>query len=95
MIKIHKATCPKCGAKTEYRDIDVREEQTKEQYKEYINCPNCSENIVVKVIDTTKPYIEGESAYHCLKCGGKLTMRYDRIDGYSWLVCKKCAGENK
>lgn len=84
-----KAKCSNCGD-IEYSFRDICNETIENIFMEYILCPKCKNKIVISVMDLSKPYLEKESIYHCLSCGEKLTMRVDRIDGFSWFVCKKC-----
>lgn len=86
-------TCPKCEFEIKYCYLDINEEQTKEEYREYVECPKCKENVLINAIKTSEPYFERDSIYHCLTCGEKLVMRVDRVDGFSWFVCKKCEGK--
>lgn len=84
-----KAKCSNCG-EIEYSFRDIENETIGNIFIEYIVCPKCKNKIVIKEMDLSVPYVDSESALHCLTCGELLTKRIDRIDGFSWLYCKKC-----
>lgn len=83
------AKCSNCG-QIEYTIEDIQNETIEGIFIEYVICPKCKNKIVLNEIDLSKPYVESETALHCLACGELLTKRIDKIDGFSWLYCKKC-----
>jgi uncharacterized Zn finger protein len=85
-----KAKCSNCG-EIEYSFRDICNETIGTIFIEYILCPKCKNKIVINEVDLSKPYVDSESALHCLTCGEVLTKRIDKIDGFSWLFCKNCA----
>lgn len=89
-----KAKCSNCG-EIEYSFRDIENETIEGIFIEYILCPKCKEKIVISEMDLSKSYVETESVFHCLTCGEILTKRIDRIDGFSWLICKNCAERAK